>query len=88
MYHLFVIRTRGRDELLKCLKTQEIEAGIHYPVPLHLQPVYRDLGYARGAFPEAERAAGEILSLPLYPELTHGQMERVVETMRDFYRNN
>lgn len=88
VYHLFVIRTRGRDELLKCLKTQEIEAGIHYPVPLHLQPVYRDLGYARGAFPEAERAAGEILSLPLYPELTHGQMERVVETMRDFYRNN
>lgn len=88
VYHLYVIRTRGRDALLQYLKTQEIEAGIHYPMPLHLQPVYKNLGYTRGDFPETERAAGEILSLPLYPELTHGQMERVVETMREFYRNN
>lgn len=88
VYHLYVIRTRKRDALLQYLKDHDIEAGIHYPVPLHLQPVYKNLGYARGAFPETEQAAGEILSLPLYPELTHAQMERVVETMREFYKNN
>lgn len=88
VYHLYVIRTRQRDELLQYLKTREIEAGIHYPVPLHLQPVYKNLGYAKGDFPETERAADEILSLPLYPELTHAQIERVVETMREFYGNN
>src|SRR5581483_3357364 len=85
VYHLYVIRTRQRDELLQYLKDQNIEAGIHYPVPLPLQPVYKNLGYHQGAFPETEKAANEILSLPLYPELTHAQMERVVETMREFY---
>ncbi len=88
VYHLYVIRTRKRDELLQYLKEREIEAGIHYPVPLHAQPVYKPLGYTQGAFPETERAAQEILSLPIYPELTHAQMERVVETMREFYKNN
>lgn len=88
VYHLYVIRTRKRDELLQYLKEREIEAGIHYPVPLHLQPVYKNLGYARGAFPETEQAARDILSLPMYPELTHAQMERVVDTMREFYKNN
>jgi len=88
VYHLYVIRTRQRDELLQYLKERDIEAGIHYPVPLHLQPVYKNLGYQQGAFPATEQAAQEILSLPIYPELTHAQMERVVETMREFYRNN
>ncbi len=88
VYHLYVIRTRKRDVLLTYLKQNDIEAGIHYPVPLHLQPVYKSLGYPRGAFPETERAASEILSLPLYPELTHPQIERVVETMREFYKHN
>jgi dTDP-4-amino-4,6-dideoxygalactose transaminase len=88
VYHLYVIRTRKRDELLQYLKEHDIEAGIHYPVPLHLQPVYKNLGYTKGAFPETEKAANEILSLPMYPELTHAQMERVVETMREFYKNN
>lgn len=88
VYHLYVIRTRKRNELLEYLKTQDIEAGIHYPVPLHLQPVYKNLGYAKGAFPETEKAAEEILSLPIYPELTHAQMERVVDSMRAFYKNN
>lgn len=88
VYHLYVIRTRQRDALLQYLKEHEIEAGIHYPVPLHLQPVYKNLGYRRGEFPETEKAAQEVLSLPLYPELTHAQMERVVETMREFYQNN
>lgn len=88
VYHLYVIRTRKRDQLLEFLKERDIEAGIHYPVPLHLQPVYKPLGCPQGAFPETERAAHEILSLPLYPELTHAQMERIVEIMREFYRNN
>ncbi len=88
VYHLYVIRTRQRDAALEYLKAHEIEAGIHYPIPLHLQPVYKNLGYRPGDFPQAERAAQEILSLPLYPELTHAQMERVVETLREFYRNN
>lgn len=88
VYHLYVIRTRKRDELLQYLKTQDIEAGIHYPVPLHMQPVYKNLGYHPGDFPQTEQASREILSLPLYPELSHAQMEHVVETMRQFYRNN
>lgn len=87
-YHLYVIRTRNRDELMQYLKANDIEAGIHYPVPLHLQPVYRNLGYHAGDFPHTEQAAREILSLPLYPELTHAQIDRVVETMRAFYKNN
>lgn len=88
VYHLYVIRTRQRDELLNHLKARDIEAGIHYPVPLHLQPVYKNLGYHPGDFPETEKAAREILSLPLYPELTHAQMEQVVEAMREFYKKN
>src|SRR5581483_10873512 len=88
VYHLYVIRTRQRDELLNYLKTKDIEAGVHYPVPLHLQPVYKNLGYHKGDFPETEKASQEILSLPMYPELTHAQMERIVETMREFYKNN
>ncbi len=88
VYHLYVIRTRSRDALLQHLKANDIEAGIHYPVPLHLQPVYKNLGYKKGDFPETEQAAAEILSLPLYPELTHAQIDRVVETMRTFYKNN
>lgn len=87
-YHLYVIRTRNRDELMQYLKANDIEAGIHYPVPLHLQPVYKNLGYHAGDFPHTEQAAREILSLPLYPELTHTQIDRVVETMREFYKNN
>ncbi|HZQ06969.1 MAG TPA: DegT/DnrJ/EryC1/StrS family aminotransferase [Anaerolineae bacterium] len=88
VYHLYVIRTRQRDALLNHLKAHDIEAGIHYPVPLHLQPVYKNLGYHQGDFPETEKASQEILSLPMYPELTHAQMERIVETMREFYKNN
>ncbi len=88
VYHLYVIRTRQRDELLEYLKARDIEAGIHYPVPLHMQPVYKNLGHQRGEFPETEKAAQEILSLPIYPELAHAQMERVVETMREFYQKN
>ncbi len=84
VYHLYVIATPQRDALLQHLKTRGIEAGIHYPIPLHLQPVYHHLGYPEGAFPHAERAANQVLSLPMYPELTREQIEYVVEAVREF----
>ncbi len=84
VYHLYVIATPHRDALLQHLKTRGIEAGIHYPIPLHLQPVYRDLGYQPGDFPDAERAANQVLSLPMYPELTQEQIEYIAEAVREF----
>jgi dTDP-4-amino-4,6-dideoxygalactose transaminase len=84
VYHLYVIGSPKRDALLQHLKTRGIEAGIHYPIPLHRQPVYRDLGYHSGDFPNAERAADRILSLPMYPELTNEQLEYVVKAIREF----
>jgi len=84
VYHLYVIRAERRDELLAHLKASGIDAGIHYPVPLHLQPAYADLGYAAGSLPETERAAREILSLPIYPELVDEQLVAVADAIRSF----
>jgi dTDP-4-amino-4,6-dideoxygalactose transaminase len=69
VYHLYVVRTANRDALHEHLHRHDIHAGIHYPIPVHLQPAYRDLGYGPGDFPRSERAAAEVLSLPLHPEL-------------------
>ena len=85
VYHLYVIRTRRRDELRAWLQEKGIAAGMHYPVPIHLQPAYRDLGYANGSFPVTEKLAGEILSLPLYPELQERQIEFIAATVREFF---
>ncbi|GAG89644.1 unnamed protein product, partial [marine sediment metagenome] len=63
-------------------------AGIHYPVPLHLQKVYKEAGYKSGDFPNAELAADEVISLPLYPEISEEQINSVVETIKDFYKQN
>jgi dTDP-4-amino-4,6-dideoxygalactose transaminase len=68
--------------VLARLKADGIGAGIHYPVPIHLQGAFRHLGHRAGDFPVAERAAGEILSLPMFPHITAGQQERVVESLR------
>jgi len=84
VYHLYVIRAPRRDELLTALGQRGIGAGIHYPVPLHRQPAYREL--EAGPFPETERASDEILSLPMYPHMTNDQVDRVVEAVQDFYR--
>ena len=81
VYHLFVIRTADREHLLQALNRSGIGAGIHYPIPLHLQPAYRHLEYRVGDFPEAERAAREVLSLPLYPELTQDQALEVARAI-------
>jgi len=68
------------------LKSKGIGTAIYYPVPLHLQNCFSHLGYKRGALPEAERAAAEVLSLPVYPELSRDQLDYVIETIRGFYR--
>ena len=83
-WHLYVIRAPRRDALLTYLKAQGIEAGIHYPVPLHLQPAYANLGYRQGDFPVTEAVADSCLSLPLYPEMTNSQQEYVVEQIHAF----
>jgi dTDP-4-amino-4,6-dideoxygalactose transaminase len=77
VYHLFVVRVPERDRILSALQAVGIGAGIHYPVPVHRQAACAHLGYARGAFPHAERAAHEVLSLPLYPEITDAQLREV-----------
>jgi dTDP-4-amino-4,6-dideoxygalactose transaminase len=82
VWHLYVVRVPNRDEVLAKLNAAGIGAGIHYPVPLHLHGALSDLGYREGDFPEAERAANEILSLPLYPQITGEQQERVAEELR------
>lgn len=81
VWHLYVVRVDDRDGVLDRLHAQGIGAGIHYPVPIHLQPAFRHLGHGPGDFPVAEAAAGEILSLPLFPGITAAQQERVVEAL-------
>jgi dTDP-4-amino-4,6-dideoxygalactose transaminase len=81
VYHVYAVRARERDALRERLARANIATGIHYPVPVHLQPAYADLGYLTGAFPIAERLAAETLSLPIYPELTEDQIERICSTL-------
>ena len=80
-HHLYVVRVPGRDRVLKALQAAGIGAGIHYPIPVHLQPAYACLGLKKGTFPASEKAADEILSLPLYPEMTETQLSFVCETL-------
>ena len=87
MYHLYVIQAEQRDILRDYLEQQSISTGLHYPVPLHLQPCFANLGYKIGAFPNAERAADRLLSLPMYPELAVEQIEFVAEKIRSFYKS-
>ena len=83
-WHLYVIRTDERDAALDFLKERGIGAGVHYPVPLHLQPAYADLGYTPGDLPVTEMVADTCLSLPIYPEMTDVQQERVVAALYAF----
>jgi len=82
VYHLYVVRTQDRQLLQDSLKTAGIGTGIHYPIPLHLQKAYRALGYVKGDFPVTEKLASEILSLPMYPQLTRIEQENVVQAVR------
>jgi dTDP-4-amino-4,6-dideoxygalactose transaminase len=83
VWHLFVIRHPDRDRIRAALEAAGIQTGLHYPVPVHLQPAYRHLGHTAGAFPVAERFARECLSLPLYPEMTARHQDAVVAALSD-----
>jgi dTDP-4-amino-4,6-dideoxygalactose transaminase len=82
VFHLFTVRTRRRDELKKHLDGVGIGCAVHYPIPVHRQPLYRHIG---GSFPESERASEEVLSLPLFPELTEHEQDEVVAAVRGFF---
>lgn len=84
VWHLYVIRTEQRDLLREYLVSRGISASIHYPIPIHLQPAYQDLGYKRGDFPVTEACAQQVLSLPMYAELTQAQIEIVARTVHGF----
>lgn len=83
VYHLYVVRTPERDAIAETLTAAGIHTGLHYPLPVHLQQCYREWGYAVGSLPITERAATEILSLPMFPGLTAEQQERVADGLRE-----
>jgi len=82
VYHVYTLRTDDRGGLQASLQAEGIQTGIHYPVPVHLQPAYADLGYGQGAFPHSEAAAAEVLSLPLYPELSSQMVAEVAKAVK------
>jgi dTDP-4-amino-4,6-dideoxygalactose transaminase len=86
IYNQYVIRVPKRDELREFLAQEGVGTDVYYPLPLHLQECYQDLGYAKGDFPHAEQAARETLALPIYPELTSEQQEYVVSKIGEFFR--
>jgi dTDP-4-amino-4,6-dideoxygalactose transaminase len=85
VHHLFVVRSGLRDALVEHLHERGVQAGVHYPLPLHLQPAWEHLGYKAGALPVTEAWARECLSLPIYPGLTDEQQARVVDAVREFF---
>jgi dTDP-4-amino-4,6-dideoxygalactose transaminase len=87
VFHQYVVRVaERRDELARHLLARGVGSRVYYPIPIHLQPCYRELGYGEGAFPHAERAAREVLALPMFPELLPEEQEYVISSIRDFYR--
>ena len=83
VYHVYAVRVQHRDQVMKRLGERGIGCGVHYPIPVHLQPAYQFLGHKMGDFPVTERCASEFLSLPMYPELTLTQIEQVAHGLRD-----
>lgn len=81
VFHLFVVELDDRDEVRSALAAEGVQTGVHYPVPIHLQPAYHFLGKGRGSFPVAERSADRLLSLPLFPEITDEQVDYVVDVL-------
>lgn len=86
IFHQYTIRTKYRDELKARLETKGIPSEIHYPLPFHLQPVFKYLGYKEGSFPEAERASKEVLSLPIYPELPPPDQKKIIQEIKHFFK--
>ncbi len=85
IYNQYTIRASRRDALQEHLKSQGIGNSVYYPLPLHLQPCFEYLGYSVSAFPESEKAAREVISLPVYPELAESQLDEVIDAVREFY---
>jgi aminotransferase EvaB len=85
VYHLYMVRAERRDELLRFLVDSGVEAKVHYPVPVHLQPAARGLGYASGDFPSAEQDARTVVTLPAHPYLTDDEIDYVIDRVRAFY---
>lgn len=85
VYHLFVIRAENRDKLAEFLKNKNIDTGLHYPIPIHLQKSYAGLGYKEGDFPAAEKYAKEILSLPMFPGMTNEEVEYVCSSIKEYF---
>lgn len=86
VYHIYAIRVQDRQGLMDALTGRGVSCGIHYPVPVHLQDAYQFLGIGKGAFPVAERCAEEFVSLPMFPELSEEQIEKVVYEIKNFFR--
>jgi dTDP-4-amino-4,6-dideoxygalactose transaminase len=86
IYNQYTLRVERRDELQAFLNARKIGNAIYYPLPLHLQPCFAYLGYRKGSLPESERAAGEVISIPVFPELTRQQQDEVIAAIRDFYK--
>ena len=85
VFHQYTIRAEKRDELAAFLREREIGTGIHYPIPIHTQPLYRELGYG-DSHPEAEKAAEEVLSLPVHPGVSEADLEQIIAAIKDFYK--
>lgn len=88
IYHLYIIRTKFRDDLAHYLREHGIGSEVYYPVPLHLQDCFKDLGFHPGDFPHSERAARESLALPVYPEMTEDMLVRVADTIAEFFKTH
>ena len=84
IYHIYAVRVQNRGELITALAEKDIHCGIHYPVPIHLQDAYRFLGYKKDSFPVAEKCADELISLPMFPELSKAQIEEVCDEIKSF----
>ena len=84
-WHLFIVRHPQRDALKAHLEANGVGCAIHYPLPLHLQKCYAELGHGPGDFPVAERACGEVLALPFFPAMTDAQQDRAVAVIREFF---
>jgi dTDP-4-amino-4,6-dideoxygalactose transaminase len=87
VYHAYTLRSDNRNHLQSALQSEGVQTAVHYAIPVHLQPAYSDLGYSRGHLPESESAAAEVLSLPVYPEMTDNQIDKVSRALRSILRN-
>ena len=86
VYHIYAIRAKNRDKLIEHLKNNDIGCGIHYPIPIHLQDAYKSLNIKEGMYPVSEKTANEFVSLPMFPELKEGDIDYVVDSIKEFYK--